>query len=221
MKRTSTLLALELVTPSGSYSKTDLVNLGRNYWTLEPAVAISYTQPAGINADIKLHYDFNWKNKATQYRSGQEFHFVFRDTAGEFDIFGVNTPFNRSGRGVLAQAMGDAWTSFAHTGVPNLPSHEWSRRSLEKGRPDCLLFDTPRDGGIRMVRIRTDMAAVKEALRTDTAAEPATLRCRIHARLFVWNPLFAGHGDASEYERWSRESGCAVPAIEFRPRVEV
>ncbi|OOG37135.1 carboxylesterase/lipase family protein [Polaromonas sp. A23] len=150
-----------------------------------------------------------------------EMAFVFRDTAGELDIFGVNTPFNRSGRIVLAQAMGDAWTSFARNGVPTVPSREWSRRRIEKGRFDCLLFDTARDGGIRMARLSTDMAAVKQALRIDSAAEPATLRCRIYARLFVWNPLFAGHGDAAEYELWCREFGCAVPAAQFRPRLEV
>lgn len=31
-----------------------------------------------------------------------EMAFAFRDTAGELDIFGVNTPFNRAGRAVLA-----------------------------------------------------------------------------------------------------------------------
>lgn len=150
-----------------------------------------------------------------------EMAFVFRDTAGELDIFGVNTPFNRSGRVMLAEAMGDAWISFARSGVPAVPDHEWPRRTTRKERPDCLLFDTPRDGGIRMARLSTDMAAVKQALKTDSQAEPATLRCRIYARLFVWNPLFAGHGDGSEYELWCREFGCAVPAALFRPRLEV
>ncbi|HSW05635.1 carboxylesterase/lipase family protein [Aquabacterium sp.] len=152
---------------------------------------------------------------------GMEMAFVFRDTAGELDIFGVNTPFNRPGRRVLAQAMGDAWTSFARDGVPRLPGSAWPRRSLATPLPDCLVFDTARDGGLRMASLRTDMAAVKQALRTDAEAEPADLRCRIHARLFVWNPLFAGHGDAAEYERWCREFGCKVPAAVFRPRIEV
>ncbi|MDM0056877.1 carboxylesterase/lipase family protein [Variovorax fucosicus] len=150
-----------------------------------------------------------------------EMAFVFRDTAGELDIFGVNTRFNRSGRAVLAQAMGDAWISFARKGVPTVPGHEWTRRDIAEHRPDCLVFDTARDGGIRMARLGTDMAAVKQALRTDSAADPATLRCRIYARLFLWNPLFAGHGESSEYERWCRECGCSVPAAQFRPRLEV
>jgi para-nitrobenzyl esterase len=150
-----------------------------------------------------------------------EMAFVFRDTAGELDIFGVNTPFNRRGRAVFAQAMGDAWTSFARTGVPVVSEHEWPRRTTEEERPDCLLFDTIRDGGIRMAQLGTDIAAVKQALKTDSQAEPADLRCRIYARLFVWNPLFAGHGDAREYKLWCREFGCAFPAAQFRPLLEV
>jgi para-nitrobenzyl esterase len=66
-----------------------------------------------------------------------------------------------------------------------------------------------------------EMAAVKQALRTDAQAEPGDLRCRIYARLFVWNPLFAGHGNAREYEQWCREFDCAVPAARFRPLLEV
>ena len=71
------VLAVDIHAPTGSYSKTDLVNLGRNHWTAGPVAAITYTQPSGINADIKLHYEFNGSNKDTQYRSGQEFHFDY------------------------------------------------------------------------------------------------------------------------------------------------
>ncbi|HYD62130.1 MAG TPA: carboxylesterase family protein [Noviherbaspirillum sp.] len=201
-----------------------------NAWRARHIDAPADAMLAGGNADV-WSYRFDWDEApAVPFirpdlllgaAHGMEMAFVFRDTVGELDIFGVNTPFNRSGRAVLAQAMGDAWTSFARDGVPTLPSHEWLRRSLDAEKSDCLLFDTERDGGIRMMRIRTDMAAVKQALKSDAAAEPATLRCRIYARLFIWSPLFAGHSDASEYERWCREFGCTVPAVEFRPRVEL
>ena len=71
------VLAVDVHAPTGSYRRTDLVNLGRNHWTAGPVAAISYTQPSGINADIKLHYEFNGSNKDTNYRSGQEFHFDY------------------------------------------------------------------------------------------------------------------------------------------------
>lgn len=152
---------------------------------------------------------------------GMEMAFVFRDTAGELDLFRVNTPFNRSGRVALAREMGGAWTSFARDGVPTPPNNKWSRRDLDAEQSDCLLFDTARDGGIRMMRMRTDMAAVKQALKSDAATEPASLRCRIYARLFLWSPLFAGNGDASEYERWCQELGCTATADEFRPQFDI
>ena len=71
------VLAVDVHAPTGSYDQTNLVNLGRNHWTAGPVAAISYTQASGINADIKLHYEFNGSNKDTDYRSGQEFHFDY------------------------------------------------------------------------------------------------------------------------------------------------
>ncbi len=71
------VLALDVHAPTGAYNKADLVNLGRNHWTVGPVAAISHTQPMGLNADIKLHYEFNGTNNDTKYRSGQEFHFDY------------------------------------------------------------------------------------------------------------------------------------------------
>lgn len=65
---------LDINAPTGQFDKNDLVNIGRNYWNVEPLLAVSYVQPRGINADVKLMYDYNWKNKDTDYRSGQELH---------------------------------------------------------------------------------------------------------------------------------------------------
>ncbi|MDC7705542.1 SphA family protein [Vogesella indigofera] len=65
---------LDINAPTGQFDKNDLVNVGRNYWNVEPLLAVSYVQPSGINADVKLMYDYNWKNKDTDYRSGQEVH---------------------------------------------------------------------------------------------------------------------------------------------------
>ena len=87
--------------------------------------------------------------------------------------------------------------------------------------PNTRASTASADACDRLVNVLVMPAAVKQALRTDAEAEPAALRCRVHARLFVWNPLFAGHGDAAEYERWCREFGCDVPLARFRPAVEV
>ncbi len=152
---------------------------------------------------------------------GLEMAFAFRDTAGEFDIFKVNTPFNRSGRNELARIMGDAWTSFARGGVPALPHGlSWTRRSLGSGA-DTLLLDSRAGGGARMAAIRQDITALKEELRESTDIGSGTARCRIYARVFLWWPLYVGHGSESEYAEWCARFGCQQPATAFRPVVEV
>jgi len=65
---------LDVNAPTGSYDKNNLANLGRNYWNMEPVVALTYVQAEGINADLKVMYDFNKRNSATNYKSGQELH---------------------------------------------------------------------------------------------------------------------------------------------------
>jgi para-nitrobenzyl esterase len=152
---------------------------------------------------------------------GMEMAFAFRDTAGELDIFGVNTPFNRAGRLAVAQAMGDAWTSFARTGAPALPvGAPWARRT-QGGAPDTLLIDSPAGGGLRMAAVRQDVAALKQSLRLTRPLTSGDPRCRIYARVFLWSPLFAGHGSEEEYVAWAREFGCTQAASAFRPLTEV
>ncbi|MFD2645187.1 SphA family protein [Pseudomonas japonica] len=67
-------LALDFIAPSGEYERGDLANIGRNYWVVEPVYALSYVDPDGLNIDVKAMYDFNLRNRATDYRSGQELH---------------------------------------------------------------------------------------------------------------------------------------------------
>jgi len=68
------VVALEANAPTGGYDRNDVANIGRNYWNVEPLIAISWMQPSGLNADVKLMYDYNFRNKDTDYRSGQELH---------------------------------------------------------------------------------------------------------------------------------------------------
>lgn len=152
---------------------------------------------------------------------GMEMAFAFRDTAGELDIFGVNTPFNRAGRRAVAQAMGDAWTSFARTGVPGLSGGaQWQRRT-QGTAAETLLIDTPAGGGLRMAAVRQDIASLKELLRLSPQVRSGDSRCRIYARVFLWAPPFAGHGSEEEYAKWGRAFRCSHPASAFRPITEV
>lgn len=66
--------AVDVTAPTASYDSNKLANLSRNYWNIEPVFALTYVQPSGFNADVKVMYDFNGVNSATDYRSGQELH---------------------------------------------------------------------------------------------------------------------------------------------------
>lgn len=68
------VVALEANAPTGRYDRKDVASIGRNHWNIEPLIAISYIQSKGLNADLKFMYDFNFRNKDTAYKSGQELH---------------------------------------------------------------------------------------------------------------------------------------------------
>jgi len=68
---------LDIYIPTGTYDKNDLANISRNYWTFEPIAGLSYFSDDGYEFSTKVMYDFNTKNGATDYQSGQEFHFDY------------------------------------------------------------------------------------------------------------------------------------------------
>jgi hypothetical protein len=71
------IVALDVILPTGGYDKTDQANIGRNYRAVEPVLAVSWVDPGGFNADAKFGYLINSRNKDTDYRSGREFHFDY------------------------------------------------------------------------------------------------------------------------------------------------
>lgn len=68
------VLGVDFVAPTGRYKVTDSANLGRNYWAIQPAAAFSYVQPSGINLDLKMMVDFNFRNSDTETRTGKAIH---------------------------------------------------------------------------------------------------------------------------------------------------
>jgi len=64
-----------IYTPTGAYEKGRLANLGKNYWTFEPAVAVSWlSSKIGTEVTAYTGFDFNTRNNATDYLSGTSFH---------------------------------------------------------------------------------------------------------------------------------------------------
>jgi para-nitrobenzyl esterase len=152
---------------------------------------------------------------------GMEMAFAFHESSEEFDIFNVATRFNRASRRTMADAMGSAWSSFARDGVPMPPDASWTRRPVAGDAPDSLVFDSAHGGGVRMAAARQDIQRLKATLADDPAIASPMLRCAIYARLYLWHPLFEGHGSQDEYREWCERLGCTQPASAFRPKVEV
>ena len=91
--------AVDVFVPTGAYDKDQLVNIGKNMWTFEPAFAVTGFLPwdKNLSASIKLMYDFNTRNDSflvgpgtaakignpkatgvsTHLSPGQEFHFDY------------------------------------------------------------------------------------------------------------------------------------------------
>ncbi|KQV48834.1 hypothetical protein ASC95_23410 [Pelomonas sp. Root1217] len=66
------VLGLDVVAPVGRYAKTDVANIGRNYWSIQPLYTVSYIDAAGFNGDFKLTGNFSRRNSDTDYKSGNE-----------------------------------------------------------------------------------------------------------------------------------------------------
>lgn len=72
----SALLFEGVVVPTGRYQKNDF-NTGRNYWTFDHNLLLTFNLPGSNELSVAIGYMSNLKNPATQYRSGDEFHFDF------------------------------------------------------------------------------------------------------------------------------------------------
>ncbi len=68
---------LDIYMPTGTYNQDRLANPGRNYWTFEPVLGMTYLSDMGLELSAKFMYDFNTENSSTKYQSGQEFHFDY------------------------------------------------------------------------------------------------------------------------------------------------
>jgi hypothetical protein len=67
-----TAIPLDITVPTGSYDKTDLVNIGRDYYSFEPKFVFSYLPKNGFELSSIFGYAFNTVNPDTHYVSGQE-----------------------------------------------------------------------------------------------------------------------------------------------------
>jgi hypothetical protein len=142
------LFGVDLFVPTGGYKKEDLANIGRNYWAAEPLYVLSYINPSGFNADIKMGYVFNRTNKDTDYRSGQEFHFDYALgwgfaktwTAGVSGYVYQQTTSDRRGGNDLADNKGRAFAigpSIKYdSGKGWFVTAKWQKEMAVRNRPE-------------------------------------------------------------------------------------
>ena len=72
----STNFRVTAYAPTGSYELGRLANTGKNFWTIEPTLALMYFgQQNGIEASLFTGISFNRENPDTQYKSGTSLHF--------------------------------------------------------------------------------------------------------------------------------------------------
>ena len=67
---------LGVYAPTGDYKQGQLANIGKNYWTFEPGVMVSWLSTK-IGTEVSLYsgVDFNTQNQDADYTSGTSLHF--------------------------------------------------------------------------------------------------------------------------------------------------
>ncbi len=73
------LAPLDFTAPTGRYSRSDPIgnNVGLNFWSYRPALALTYLNKTGQEFSLNLGYSINSQNDATKYKSGDEFYFTY------------------------------------------------------------------------------------------------------------------------------------------------
>ncbi|AOE83044.1 SphA family protein [Pseudomonas sp. TCU-HL1] len=69
--------ALEITLPTGDYDASRLANTSNNFYTYKPLISATWLPTERTELSIKATYSFNEENHATDYHSGQLFHFDY------------------------------------------------------------------------------------------------------------------------------------------------
>jgi hypothetical protein len=70
----SLLIFEGVVVPTGTYQKERALNSGRNYWTFDQNLSLTWQPDESYDFSLTLGYMVNTKNTDSQYRTGDEIH---------------------------------------------------------------------------------------------------------------------------------------------------
>lgn len=116
-------------------------------------------------------------------------HFVL---LGRFDQFAF-TKENAPGRLALSDQMMGYWTRFAATGDPSgADAPAWTRFTTAEGQPNTMVFDTAKDGGVRMIADRETQPKLVAELFADATLGADARRCAVFAAMATWNKEMRG-----------------------------
>ena len=180
----------------------------------------------GAQGDSVYAYRFDWDeegsvmgydlSRAMGAAHGLEIGFVF----GGFDgtasaLGGIYDEDRLPQRDALSASMMSYWAEFAHTGSPGRGRDgtevSWAAWSNGADAPKTIVFDTPRDGGIRMSTEEVTLPGLKARLLADTSLTEQRELCETYVNLFRDGPAW----DEGEYLGLG-EAGCGdYPAEEF------
>ena len=176
--------------------------------------------------DSVYAYRFDWDeegsimgydlSQAMGAAHGLEIGFVF----GGFDgtasaLGGIYDEDRLPQRDALSASMMSYWAEFAHAGSPGRGRDgtevPWVAWSNAPDAPKTIVFDTPRDGGIRMSSEEVTLPGLKARLLADASFTEQRELCQTYVNLFRDGPAW----DAGEYLALG-EAGCGdYPAEEF------
>lgn len=152
-------------------------------------------------------YRFDWDEEGTIMgydlsramgaAHGLEISFVFGGFEGSASVLGGIYDEDRlPQRDALSASMMSYWAEFAHTGNPGrgrdgteVPWLAWGNAA---DAPKTIVFDTPRDGGVRMSTEEVTLPGLKARLLADASFTEQRELCETYVNLFRDGPAWDG-----------------------------
>ncbi|MCY4129915.1 MAG: carboxylesterase family protein [Gammaproteobacteria bacterium] len=173
---------------------------GAQAWKARGVDQIAKVMQSGGHNDVYT-YRFDWDEEASsiffdlQVALGaghaMEIPFVFGSFSGDNMLAGFYP--NNEAQFALSKSMMSYWAEFAHTGNParGRDGNEVEWTPFGENEQTSIIFDTAKDGGIRMMDELVTYETVREELVNDQSFNDNDLRCRTYIRNLREAPVYS------------------------------